>query len=382
MSLGDYYKNIMVQIKREIEQNPEEYLLTVDPEELVEYYTQKHSLPLIEKDENRKITLEKGKSSYGRVPLRVFYPIIPKKNFEIVVRREASTRFLSGFSFQLQEKWLVFSTEMHDESALKAQIEKLNQVIGWKNNYVRAGNESIRREIKTYIENRQSALKQEYKQLESIIEKFEVPLAVKKEEPLPVVDFGVKEELKPLIKPKPRKPKELTLGKSKVSTLIDYIRNSCLSFEKTPGVFSKHKEEDLRNIILGNLNAIFEGEATGETFSKLGKTDISLRIEKGNILIIECKFWEGKVNYIDGINQLFRYLTWRQNYGILVTFAKRRGFTKVIRKAKEATQEHDTFISGSMSHRSASEFITEHRFPDDVEKKVEIHHLLFNLFVR
>jgi len=381
MSLGEYYGNIIVQIKREIEQNPEEYLLTVDPEELVEYYTQKYSLPLIENDENRKITLKKEKSRYGRAPLRVYYPIVPKKNLDIVVKKYASTRFTSGFSFQLQENWLVFSTEMRDESFLKAQIEKLKKMIGWKNNDVRGGNERIRREVKTYIENRQNALKKEYEQLESIIEKFEVPLALRKEESLPIVDFSVKEELRPLIKPKPKKPKELFLDGNKVATLIGFIRNSCLSFEKTPKVYSKHEEEELRDIILGNLNAIFEGEATGETFSKLGKTDIYLRIAEGNILIIECKNWEGKKNYVNGIDQLFSYLTWRQNYGILVTFVKRRDFTRVIQKAKEATQEHKTFISGSMSERGESEFVTEHRFPDDVQKKIEIYHLLFNLFV-
>lgn len=243
------------------------------------------------------------------------------------------------------------------------------------------GNERIRNSIKTYIENKQKVLKQEYKRLDTIIEKVEIPLAVKKEERLPVIDFGVKEELKPLIKPEPKKRKEPILNKNSVVNLIHYIRNSCLSFEITPEVFSKHNEEELRNIILGHLNAIFGGEATGETFNKLGKTDISLRIAEGNVLIIECKYWHGKKKYIDGISQLFRYLTWRQNYGILVTFARRRGFTEVIRKAKEATQEHGIFISISISERSTSEFVTEHRFPDDVEKKVEIHHLLFNLFV-
>jgi hypothetical protein len=381
MSLGDYYRNIIAQVKREIEQNRDEYLLTVDSEELVEYYAQKHCLPLIEKDENRKITLEKGKSRYGRAPLRVYYPITPKKNLNIVVKRYASTRFMSGFSFQLQENWLVFPTEMRNELSLKTQIENLEKVIEWKNNDVRGGNESIRREIKTYIENRQKALKKEYEQLESIIEKIDVPLEVKREEPLPVVDFGVKEELKPLIKPEPKKPRDFFLDRNKVATLIGFIRNSCLSFEKTPKVYSKHKEEELRDIILGNLNAIFEGEVTAETFSKLGKTDIYLRIAEGNILIIECKNWEGKKKYVKGINQLFNYLTWRQNYGIIIAFVKRRDFTHTIKKAKEATQEHKTFISGSMTKRDGSEFITEHRFPDDMEKKVEIHHLLFNLFV-
>jgi hypothetical protein len=381
MSISDHFTELIKRIETEIEQNSEEYLLDVDAQELTEYFAQKYSLPLIEIDENRKITLEKSKSRYGRVPLKVYYPIVPKSNLETVVKREASRRYISGgVSFQLQGDWLVLFTEMRDSTSLKSQLDMLKEVIGWKNNDVKGGNERIRREIKNYLENRQNSLKQEYEQLDSIVGKFEVPLDVKKEKPLPVVDFGVREELVPLIKPEAKRQKDLVLDAARVAILIGYIRNSCISFEKTPKVFSKLEEEHLRDVILGNLNAIFRGEATGETFSKLGKTDIHLRIGEGSILIIECKFWDGKAKYGEGINQLFRYLTWRENYGILVTFATRCGFTKVIQEAKEATQEHVTFISGSTKECDSSAFITGHRFPEDAEKRVEIHHLLFNLF--
>ena len=380
MSISDYFNDVITQIKNEIEQSSEQELLNVETEELAEYYTQKYGLPLIEKDESRKINVEKRKSSYGSVPLKVFYPVLPKKNLHTVIERRSSRYFASGFPPRLEEGWLVTLTEMRDENSLKNAIKNLEDVIEWKNNDVRAGNDRIRNQIKTYVENKQKIIKRDYERLESIIEKVEIPLVVKREETLPVVDFSVKEELRPLIKPEPKKREELVLDQNNVTTLIRYIRNSCLSFEKTPKVYSTLEEEALRDIILGNLNAIFEGAATGETFSKLGKTDISLRISSGDILIIECKHWYGKEKYIDGINQLFRYLTWRENYGVFVGFSRLRGFTDAIRKAKEATREHNTFISGSMRAQSESEFVTEHRFPDDVEKKVEIHHLLFNLF--
>jgi len=380
MSISEYFNEAITRIKKEISESSEEYLLRVNATELAEYYAQKYCLPLIERDETRKINLKKGKSSYGRVPLRVFYPVVSKQNLETVIRRSSSTYFMTGFPLQLQGDWLVTDTEMHDENSLKRLIENLEKVIGWKNNDVRAGNESIRNSIKTYVESKQEILKQEYKKLGSIIEKVSIPLEIKREEPLPIVDFSVKEELKTLIKPSPKKSKELVLDDTKVTTLIDYIRNSCLSFEKTPIVFAKLEEEDLRNIILGNLNAIFSGEATGETFSKLGKTDIYLKISEGNILIIECKYWDGKEKYIDGIDQLFRYLTWRENYGVLVTFVTKESFTNIAQKAKEATHKHGTFINILTSGQNTSEFITVHRFPEDAEKKVKIYHLLFNLF--
>jgi len=157
------------------------------------------------------------------------------------------------------------------------------------------------------------------------------------------------------------------------------IKNIGLQFEVTPKVFSKLEEEELRDIVLSNLNTVFEGGATGETFSKNGKTDILLRITSGNILIAECKYWEGEKAYQEAIDQLFRYLTWRQNYGILITFSKRQSFSKVLEAAKACIPTHKTFKIG-ISECSATHFESHHSFPDDLNKSVEIHQLFFNLY--
>ena len=50
---------------------------------------------------------------------------------------------------------------------------------------------------------------------------------------------------------------------------------------------------------------------------------ISFRVYNGHVLICECKFWKGAKPYSDAINQLFGYLTWRQNYGVLIHFCTR-----------------------------------------------------------
>ena len=76
--------------------------------------------------------------------------------------------------------------------------------------------------------------------------------------------------------------------------------------------------------------------ATGEAFSKSGKTDILLRVRDGVVLVAECKFWHGAKKYGETIDQLFGYLTWRQTYGIVITFSKNKGLTGVAEAAKEA----------------------------------------------
>jgi hypothetical protein len=41
------------------------------------------------------------------------------------------------------------------------------------------------------------------------------------------------------------------------------------------------------------LNGQYQGQATGETFNHVGKTDILIRHENKNVFVAECKFWGG-----------------------------------------------------------------------------------------
>jgi len=57
-----------------------------------------------------------------------------------------------------------------------------------------------------------------------------------------------------------------------------------------------------------------------------------------------------------------------------------KGFTDVIEKAVKATMGHQTYIKDSYRKIDDSYFITQHTFPEDSRKRVEVHHLLFNLY--
>src|SRR5260370_4966399 len=59
-------------------------------------------------------------------------------------------------------------------------------------------------------------------------------------------------------------------------------------------------EEDLRTHFLVQLNGVYEGQATGETFNFEGKTDILIRADGGNIFIAERKFWSGELTGYEG----------------------------------------------------------------------------------
>lgn len=388
VSIRDQYDSDFETIKRDIDRTNEEDLLNTDNEKLTEYYLNKYGLPIIQKDQKRKIELKKHQSQdYGEVIIDIFYPIVVGPTFfdrahmQEVISMTASQYFVTGQSIiELKGDWIK-TTSTGEENHLKQVINNLETEIEWKNKDVRNGNKQLENQVKDYILTKIETIKKEYEQLNTIIEKMPIPITIRRQDSEPVIDFSVKEELKPLIKPEPETQEEPFLTTTQVATILKYIRNSCVSFEKTPSVFSKLHEEDLRDIIIGNLNAIFEGNATSETFSKRGKTDIYLRLTKGDILIMECKYWNGTDTYIGGLDQLFGYLTWRNNYAVLMTFSRNKGFMEVLQKAKEAAIRHNAFINNSLIESSLGYFITTHRFPNDSEKKVEIHHLVFDLSI-
>ncbi len=140
-------------------------------------------------------------------------------------------------------------------------------------------------------------------------------------------------------------------------------------------------EEELRDLLSGMMNANYPGSTTGETFSKLGKTDISLRVDSGHVLICECKFWSGTKAYRDAVEQLFNYLTWHQNYGVLLHFCKLKDMTTAVSEGKRAITEHSSFAAGTLHAQSETRFTSRHVHPQDASKLVEIFHLFVDLSI-
>ena len=106
-------------------------------------------------------------------------------------------------------------------------------------------------------------------------------------------------------------------------------------FERTPLTFSKLEEEELRNVILSHLNGVFDGNAVGEAFSKRGKTDIYLPINKGAVFIAECKYWKGAKTLESAVKQILGYLTWRNSFGVIILFSNRKSFTNILSTVDE-----------------------------------------------
>ena len=72
-----------------------------------------------------------------------------------------------------------------------------------------------------------------------------------------------------------------------ILTVIDHMSQT---IERSPSTFVQMKEEQMRDLILVNLNGHYEGDATGETFNAKGKTDILIRADGRNVFIGNANF--------------------------------------------------------------------------------------------
>ena len=136
---------------------------------------------------------------------------------------------------------------------------------------------------------------------------------------------------------------EPALPDSEYDYILEVIDHMSRNVERSPSTFVQMKEEQIRDIILVNLNGHYEGSATGETFNSQGKTDILIRADGRNVFVAECKYWAGPKSLLAAIDQILGYLTWRDTKASLLVFCKSADFTKTLSSIATAVPEHANF---------------------------------------
>jgi hypothetical protein len=136
---------------------------------------------------------------------------------------------------------------------------------------------------------------------------------------------------------------EPVLSKEDYEEILRIIKNMVQVMELSPHAFLNMGEEDLRSHFLVQLNGVFEGQATGETFNFQGKTDILIHVDGKNVFIAECKFWKGEKAFLDTIDQLLSYLSWRDTKAAVLLFNRNANFSAVLAKIAETTPQHPNF---------------------------------------
>lgn len=139
--------------------------------------------------------------------------------------------------------------------------------------------------------------------------------------------------------------REHNIGNRQIyADILNTINSIGKRFESLPRSYSGKDEESLRDEILIALSSIPDLVTLGEVFNRKGKTDI-FATRNGNVEFIgECKFWHGPKAFINTIDQLLSYLTWRNEKAAIILFVRNKNITQVINAMLSSICSHPNYI--------------------------------------
>ena len=149
---------------------------------------------------------------------------------------------------------------------------------------------------------------------------------------------------------------EPTLEVAEYEHILSVARNMVTVIEQSPHSFKSMDEESIRTHFLVQLNGQYEGQATGETFNFEGKTDIIIKDAGKNIFIAECKFWKGGEVFLETIDQLLGYLSWRDTKAAIFIFNRNKNLSNVLSQIPGLIGSHSNFVRKWKNSERNTEF--------------------------
>ena len=363
----DYFDNLLKIVKNEIEKLSDEEIINCDIEEWKEYYLDKYIKDIIEIQQavdiiavnNEKI--KKSNYSTSSTPnLSEYYwtdgyIITIKINFtgeRQLLKLIPSTRIVRKFMvedikynleneiWELYFKLLYKKEELDNKSDLKEFVlndftnnfKDYISMIEYLNKDILDYNNSLEYKIIDLLEVR----KNKAINFQNIKKKLEIPLELK--ENIPNLNPIQLQKRKKIKKPNSKDQSsklEYYISNNDYTNIMNIIHLTCSSMETTAKTFAKNSEEELRDFIIATLDTHYTQQVSGETFRKIGKTDIQVIFENKAAFIAECKIWHGIKQFEAAINQVLGYSTWKDNKISIILFNKKNKDFKGILKSVE-----------------------------------------------
>jgi hypothetical protein len=364
-SIEIVFRKQYVSVKSMIDRESDDYILNVNETSFIDHIESKHLIdpPIILFDQMTVDSYEDDiPAEYFPFSYRVYQGQSFKQEIiqffiscsgEINLLNYTASNIIpigGGGNFHIQGDTIVTEIIKFSHSAeeikqlLQTEINGIHRYYSGLVKDIESFNQSLKREITSYFSTRKSKILSNRNLLSSL----GVPLKNKEKVTatfsIPKPKFKEKIQIKPIVYEKGFKP-EPQLDNDNYQKILKLINDVGKNFERLPGVYKGKGEEALRDHILMTLDPNFElGSASGETFNKTGKTDIQLRYDSSVVFIAECKYWSGEKNYLETIDQLLKYLTWRDTKAAIIVFVKQLDFTTILDKVGKVTIEHSNYL--------------------------------------
>lgn len=285
---------------------------------------------------------------------------------------------------QVGEGVLRFSVTGTDLTAarVKEEIERriasIEQHLGWLRSDAQGYNASLEALATQTIERRKEKLLKD----KSLVADLGFKMKARLGQSETFAARKVRRKIKP-VTPRPSasrtpfKPEPI-LTSEDYEHILSVLENMVGVMEQSPGAFREIDEESLRTHFLMQLNGHFQGDATGETFNYEGKTDILIKVEGRNIFIGECKFWTGEKGYLETLDQVLSYLSWRDTKAAVLVFNRNKDFSGVLEKIEQATSKHAN-CKKLVNKRSESSWAYLFGHKDDANREISITVQAYNV---
>lgn len=368
-STNEYIEQVKSLASEKIRKERPDYILSTNQEiyakEVFDIYSIK--VPVVKFDnsyaeiEEREIPAKHFPFNYAvtegkSYPKQVYIFKIPFIGSESFFRLKPST----GYTLSNPKIYIVDNALCFDEIDFENNVEKIKKSAEGMIESIRARYESVKslcesfnsEVLKPYIDNQITSIREKHIENTRQRELLGFPIAEKNAAPKTYSVDVLKPKSKIVIEPtkvnKSGIPIEPTIDTETYRRILSIINDIGMSFERMPSNYLGKDEEGLRDYILTVLSSHFENaSATGETFNKKGKTDILIRHNNTNLFVAECKIWRGEKLYLETMDQLLSYLTWRDSKTALIIFVKQKEISQVLKKIKDKVKEHPNYIRDS-----------------------------------
>lgn len=396
-SPSDYFEQVRNQISDNVSSKTDNEILNVNGDTYADYLAAHYELyPAILHEEGLKVS-----DREDDIPASHFPP-----EFSIVDRNKTIKRSVIIFHLPFEPGDTYFFSLLYPATMAKPQLSNNEILLEYVDFYQKS------EKIKAQFDNDLSALRQAFHHLThhysqfngglkafalreingrkekalrraNYIASFNIPLKENETAPktFSIPDPRLREKIivqQPTFSDQPYPP-EPTLDYPTYQKILKTMDDMGRNFERMPALYADKDEEALRDHLLSILDPNFQmGSATGETFNKSGKTDILLRYDSAVAFVAECKFWKGIQAFHETIDQLLRYLTWRDSKSAIVLFIRNKEFTSVLETVKTRIGDHPLHLRKTAEK---AENWTEYVFhlPGDPQRELHLTVLAFHI---
>lgn len=388
---GDLYNFLEMkkrEIKNHIESEEENYILNIGQEQFIDYLIKKFKIDTIEileggiyGDEVEELVTSLYGNRTNLIKKPVIYYNIPFNGDKNLLHCVPSTYYSIFPKAHVEEgKIIKYFVVYEDYQTVENNFQKFkNDLMDYVRN-VNADLEVYNSNLQNFISNIFITRKTEFLRRMELKSGLSIPIKKKSGVPSTFSIPDVKVKKKIFVKPIETESNfapDPTLDDKTYNDILKIINDMGKEFERKPAVYGNKGEEALRDHFLVLLEPHFDGSATGETFNKSGKTDILLRYEGENVFVGECKFWTGEKGFLQTIDQLLGYLTWRDSKTSVIMFVRNKDITSVIETAKESIQKHENFIK-FVDEKDGSWFNYIFHLNGDKNKEIKVAVMLYH----